>query len=84
MLLLFVPNEAPVRVSLTPKQQRLLDCVRANPRMTYPQLSKETKIGERTVYEYMRFLQDEGIVLRDGSSKKGMWIVKSILKDVIE
>ena len=61
---------------LSARQKLVITALKANPRVSLPELAKQCGAGKTTIQRDMDDLKARGIVERDGSSKSGVWIVK--------
>ena len=57
------------------RKLKLLNYIHNHPNAIYADIAKNLLISERTVGNLMRELVTEGIVSREGSRKKGSWII---------
>lgn len=57
------------------RKSKLLNYLRNHPNAVYADIAKNLLISERTVGNLMRELVTQGIVSREGSRKKGAWII---------
>lgn len=60
-------------IRLTDSEQRVLEEIRKNSRITRKELIERLKIGESTVYRAIQKLKAEGLIERIGSNKTGHW-----------
>jgi predicted HTH transcriptional regulator len=58
------------------RQPTMLDVIKENPTATIPTLATLTGKSCRTVSRELRQYQDAGLIYREGSRKKGLWLVK--------
>lgn len=61
---------------LSARQKLVITALKANPRVSLLELSRQCGAGKTTIQRDMDDLKARGIVERDGSSKSGIWIVK--------
>ena len=61
---------------LSARQKLVITALKANPRVSLPELAKQCGAGKTTIQRDMDDLKARCIVERDGSSKSGVWIVK--------
>lgn len=54
---------------------RLIKIIRQNPAMTHKALGEELLVSATTIKRTLAKLQQEGKVIREGSNRKGKWIV---------
>lgn len=64
--------------SLTENQQKIMECLMKDPRMSASALSVEIGISARKVENNIRVLKEKGVLTRHGSPKKGYWSVQAI------
>ena len=57
-----------------PPEEKLLQLLKADSRMTIPQMAEKTGLGQRTVSRLLKRLQEQGRLRREGSAKSGRWI----------
>lgn len=60
-------------VKLKDPEQRVLEAIRQNSRITRKELIKLLNVGESTIYRAIQKLKSEGIIERIGSNKTGHW-----------
>jgi len=53
--------------------ERILRCIRQNPRKTLEKIAEETELSKRTVSRKMKAMQEAGIVKRVGNTRSGHW-----------
>ena len=53
----------------------ILDRVKKNPHLTQNQIQKEMGISLRSVKRIMSRLQQEGILIRKGNNRSGLWMI---------
>ena len=58
------------------KKQEILHCLAENPVMTQTKLMEEFDLTRKQVQKITKELQEEGLLERKGSNRKGKWIVK--------
>ena len=64
-----------VRVNLTSRQKEILSLLRENPSLTLAELASQLNVNEKTIRRDLTLLRQQGLVLREGSDKKGLWRV---------
>lgn len=60
-------------IKLTENERKILNLIRKNNQITRKELVKQTKLSDRTVSRAIKHLQDENILIREGSKKTGKW-----------
>ncbi len=60
-------------IKMNEKQIKIFNAIKANPDMTYDELSDVLKISLATVKRYIALLKKEGYIARRGSNKTGHW-----------
>lgn len=69
-------TQDPTRATQNPStRERILSVIRANPNVTQTQISREIGFPVNSVKYYIRKMRDEKIIIREGTSQKGKWIV---------
>ena len=53
--------------------------MKANPHITYPQITLQLSIGETSIYKIVRKLKDLHIIHRENGKKQGYWVVHNDL-----
>ena len=61
---------------LNPRRRQILEEIRSNPNVTQTQLSIIVGVGLTAVEKNIRFLKENGYIVRIGSNKTGYWKVK--------
>ena len=56
-------------------RERMLSVIRNNPRITQVQLADELNVPVSTVKYYIGKMSKEKVIVREGTSHKGMWII---------
>lgn len=73
-------NEETGRKNKTASQksagEKILEAIKENPYITQIQVANETGLSYSGVRYAMRQSQEDGILKRIGSTKKGQWIIK--------
>ncbi|QSI27893.1 winged helix-turn-helix transcriptional regulator [Erysipelotrichaceae bacterium 66202529] len=59
-------------------RDRILTEIKCNPVITQKQLAEKVGLSYSGIRYTMRQLQDEGILKRTGSTKKGRWIIDEL------
>lgn len=62
-------------IELTERQKLIIDIMRLSATITIPEIARKTSVSERTVKNEIKYLQDNGIIAREGSRKDGCWVV---------
>ena len=62
-------------VSLSDKQQKIIELMKENPKITVHDISKTIDMSERRVYSNIKTLSEANLVERKGSKKSGYWEV---------
>ncbi len=65
-----------INVGINEVQTKILALIRENPSVTIPELAEKVGIVNRSVERNLKFLKDNGIIEREGTKKKGKWLVK--------
>lgn len=59
------------------RKQAIMKLLVANPTMTQTQLREHLNLTRKQIQTDMKELQEEGMLMRDGSNRKGRWIIIS-------
>ena len=59
------------------RKQAIMELLIANPTMTQTQLREQLNLTRKQIQTDMKELQEEGMLIRDGSNRKGRWIIIS-------
>lgn len=59
------------------RKQAIMELLIANPTMTQTQLREQLNLTRKQIQTDMKELQKEGMLIRDGSNRKGRWIIIS-------
>lgn len=62
-------------IRLTKNEQEILNLIVNNKQITREEIVNKTKLSDRTISRAIKHLQDEKIILREGSKKTGYWKV---------
>ena len=62
-------------VSLAEIKARILNVVKDNPEISQSQIAKDLNIGTDLVKYHMRDLKEKGLLKREGTTRKGKWVV---------
>lgn len=57
----------------TPLQVQLMNLIKENPNITYPEMEKSTGKGRATVWRHLNTLREHNILRRVGSDRHGHW-----------
>ena len=60
-------------LKLSKNEQQILDLIINNNKITREEIATITKLSDRTISRAIRHLQDEKVILREGSKKTGHW-----------
>ena len=60
-------------INLNENEQIILNLIIKNNKVTREEIVKETKLSDRTISRAIKHLQDEKVILREGSKKTGYW-----------
>ena len=60
-------------IRLTKNEQQILNLIINNNQITRDEIVNKTKLSDRTISRTIKHLQDEKIILREGSKKTGYW-----------
>ena len=60
-------------IRLTKNEQEILSLIVNNTKITREEIVNKTKLSDRTISRAIKHLQDEKIILREGSKKTGYW-----------
>ena len=75
-----VPFERPIPTSAAIKEESdspLVELLKENPRVTRAEAAKILEISESSVYRELKELESKGVIFREGSRKKGSWVVRN-------
>lgn len=64
-----------VKVKVNVNQQKILSLLRNNPHATMEELSEAIGIAKKNIFNNMKKLQENGLLLRHGADKNGWWEV---------
>ncbi len=59
---------------------RLIEIIRRNPEMTQKALGKELSVSAATIKRMLMKMKQEGTVIREGSNRKGKWILSDKIR----
>ena len=58
------------------RKQAILDILIENPTITQTQLMEIMNLTRKQVQKDMKELQEEGVLIREGTNRTGRWVVK--------
>lgn len=61
--------------TLNERDEKILKLMEENSRITVSEISQKMGIGATTITKRIRYLKDQGLVVRNGSKKSGQWVV---------
>lgn len=61
------------------RKQVMLAILAENPMMTQTQLMDEMNLTRKQVQKDMKELQEEGVLVREGTNRSGRWVVKDAM-----
>lgn len=61
------------------RKQVMLAILAENPIMTQTQLMDEMNLTRKQVQKDMKELQEEGVLVREGTNRSGRWVVKDAM-----
>lgn len=64
------------KINLSEKEKAILRVISENPSITYPEIAAQLSISIRTISRAINKLQNEGLIVREGSKKSGYWEVQ--------
>ena len=64
-----------VKVKVNVNQQKIISLLRNNPHATMEELSEAIGIAKKNIFNNMKKLQENGLLLRHGADKNGWWEV---------
>ena len=68
-------SEGKKDVKLSDNEKKIIQLMKANPHITYPQITLQLSIGETSIYKIVRKLKDLHIIHRENGKKQGYWVV---------
>lgn len=60
-------------INLSSTEQAVLTVIKKNPKITKPEMQKETSLGKGTIDRAIKALKENGLIERIGSNKAGYW-----------
>ena len=64
-----------VESTIGKEESVILNIMRNNPSVTAMLIAQELKLSLRSIQRYMTSLREKGLIRREGSTKRGRWIV---------
>ena len=64
-----------VESTIGKEESVILNMMRRNPSVTAMLISQELQLSIRSIQRYISSLCNKGLILREGSTKRGKWIV---------
>ena len=58
------------------RKQAILAILAENPTITQTQIMEEMNLTRKQVQKNMKELQEEGVLVREGTNRSGRWVVK--------
>ena len=68
------PKSSPNGLNAT--QQKIMQMIRKNSRITQAEMAEIIKISRRAVQKNIKELADQGIIVHEGSTRNGYWKIK--------
>ena len=65
------------RKSNQKSNQKILDIINKNNKITIKEISKKTSMSKSGVKRIIRIMKEEGVLLRIGSDRNGCWQIKT-------
>lgn len=68
-------NKVPTNdtIKLNKNEQQMLNLIINNNKITREEIAIKTSLSDRTISRVIKHLQDEKVILREGSKKTGCW-----------
>lgn len=60
----------------TERKRAIFDILAANPTITQTQLMEKMNLTRKQIQKDMKELQEEGVLVREGTNRNGRWVVK--------
>ena len=70
-----IETEKKVTLKVTVNQQKIIDAIKSNPKVTQEELAEIVGITRKSVISNMKKLQENGLINRIGADKNGYWKV---------
>ena len=67
-------NEKIIKLNNT--QTQIINLIRDNPSITQKEMSEIIGMALPTIRKNVQILKNKGILIREGATKKGIWIIK--------
>ena len=64
-----------VESTIGKEESVILNMMRSNPSVTAMLISQELQLSLRSIQRYISSLRKKGLIIREGSTKRGKWIV---------
>ena len=64
-----------VGLTICNEESMILNMMRRNPSVTAMLISQELQLSLRSIQRYISSLRKKGLIIREGSTKRGKWIV---------
>jgi len=71
-----IPLQKPLYKYELTTDSSLIDLVKDDPHITRAEAAEKLGISESSVYRQFKELEDEGIIVREGSKKSGYWVIR--------
>ena len=65
----------PITVELTDNEQLILNTIRLDEHITLVKMAEQTGLSKATVERVVKAMKEKNIIGREGSTKKGKWII---------
>ena len=66
----------PIEEKLNNTQTQIINLIRDNPSITQKEMSEIIGMALPTIRKNVQILKNKGILIREGATKKGIWIIK--------
>ena len=60
---------------LSERQSLMLDLIKSDDLITIHQMTQKINVSEKTIKRELAFLQEKGILTREGGRKEGKWVI---------
>ncbi len=64
-----------IRTKFTDTERKLLDCIRQDPGITLNEMAASSGLSKSGVRYALRELRNRGVLTREGSNRKGVWVI---------
>ena len=61
------------------QEKSVMDCIARQPEITAAEVASETELSKRTVERILQHLKEDGSLRREGSRRKGRWVLLRII-----